>query len=265
MTTTFSIPVRITFAFFAVVLLAAGLGTGTALAAGPIYWDWPADRSFEEVQLSGAAVDTEGNLMAGLAGVTAGPAGPEVFWKIVPDGKGGYFTGTGHGGEIHHTTSGGENSLVARLEGTEVFSLLVLDDGDLLAGCGPEGQLYRIDRDDEPVLLGSVPGGYVWAMAPGADGQTVWLATGSPAAVHRLDLSSGELEAVRDLPAQNALDLFPDGRGGLLVATQGPWLIYRIDPDRPEQAKVLFETAQDEARQFITGPDVRMFFLALNT
>jgi hypothetical protein len=265
MTTTICIPVRRTLALFAVVLLAAVLGAGTVLAAGPIFWDWPADRSFEEVQLEGAAVDTEGNLKAGLAGVTAGPAGPEVFWKIVPDGKGGYFTGTGHGGEIHHTTSGGESSLVARLEGTEVFSLHVLDDGDLLAGCGPEGQLYRVDRDGEQVLLGSVPGGYVWAMAPGADGKTVWLATGSPAAVHRLDLPSGELEAVRDLPAQNALDLAPDGRGGLLVATQGPGLVYRLDPDRPDQAKVLFETAQDEVRQFITGPDGRIFVLALNT
>ena len=69
--------------------------------------------------------------------------------------------------------------MVARLAGTEVFSLLVLEGGDLLAGCGPEGQLYRIDKDGQATLLDSVPGGYIWAMAPDPRGDVVWLAAGT--------------------------------------------------------------------------------------
>ena len=107
-------------AVLAAALMLAACGTTDVLGAGPVFWDWPSDRPFAEMELEGAALDSEGNLVAGLAGTTAGPSGPEVFWRIISDGRGGYYTGTGHGGEIHHTTSGGKNRLVARLEGTEV-------------------------------------------------------------------------------------------------------------------------------------------------
>jgi hypothetical protein len=236
-----------------------------SLAAGPVFWDWPADRAFSEMQLEGAAINRDGLLVAGLSSRTVGPVGPEVFWRIISDGKGGYFTGTGHGGEIHHTTAADKSRLVVRLEGTEVFSLLVLEGGDLLAGCGPEGQLYRIDKDGQATLLDSVPGGYIWAMAQDQQDDVVWLAAGSPAAVFRLDLDSGSLENAVDLPAQNALDLVFDDQGRLLVSTQGPGLIYRLDPGRPLELRLLLETAQDEARQFITGPEGHLYVLALNT
>ena len=55
-------------------------------------------------------------------------------------------TGTGHGGEIHHVDARGEARLVAQVEAAEVFSLLLLPGGDLLAGCGPEGELLRVAR-----------------------------------------------------------------------------------------------------------------------
>ncbi len=251
--------------WLAAALLVIGAGSDVAWGAGPVFWDWPADRPFDEMQLEGAAIDREGNLVVGLAGGTAGPAGPEVFWRIIPDGRGGYYTGTGHGGEIHHTSAGDQSRLVTRLEGTEVFSLLMLDDGGLLAGCGPEGQLYRVDDEGQATLLGSVPGGYIWAMATDPGGDDVWLAVGSPAAVYRFDPGSGQLEEAVALPAQNALDLTFDAQGRLVVATQGPGLIYRIDPRRPDDLRLLFETAQDEARQFIVGPEGRLFVLALNT
>ena len=246
-------------------LLVICVWSDAALGAGPIFWDWPADRPFDEMQLEGAAIDLEGNLVGGLAGRTAGPVGPEVFWRILSDGQGGYYTGTGHAGEIHHTTSGDKSRLVTSLEGTEVFSLLKLDDGDLLAGCGPEGQLFRIDDKGEATLLGSVPGGYVWAMATDPGDGGILMAVGSPAAVYRYYSGSDSLEAVVELPAQNALDLTFDDQGRLLVATQGPGLIYSIDPAKPDDLKLLFETAQDEARQFIEGPEGSLFVLALNT
>ncbi len=252
-------------ALLAAALVLVNCGASDVLGAGPVFWDWPSDRSFEEMDLEGAALDREGNLVAGLAGQTAGPSGPEVFWRIIPDGRGGYYTGTGHGGEIHHTTSGEKSRLVARLEGTEVFSLLMLDDGDILAGCGPEGQLYRVQSDGDATLLGSVDGGYAWAMVNDTRDGKIWLATGSPAAVYSFDPESGILEKAVELPAQNALDITFDGQGNLLVCTQGPGLIYSLDPRHPDQPRLLFETAQDEARQFITGPEGKIFVLALNT
>jgi hypothetical protein len=260
-------PIRVKVAAVlpAAVLLLLVAGTVPVLGAGPVFWDWPADRPFDEMQLEGAALDPEGNLTAGLLARTGGPEGPEVFWSILADGRGGFYTGTGHGGEIHHTDAKDRNRMVARLEGSEVFSLLQLDGGDLLAGCGPEGQLYRVKDDGEVTLLGNVPGGYVWALVPDPSGDGVWMATGSPAAVYRYDFASGALENIADLPAQNALDLWVDGEGDLLVSTQGPGLIYHLDGGGSAAPRLLYETVQDEARQFIQGPAGDLFVLALET
>ena len=234
-----------------------------ALGAGPIYWDWPADRSFDELELSGAAINEAGHLAAGLTATTRGPEGPEVFWLALPDGRGGFYTGTGHGGEVHYTSAGGESRLVARLEATEVFSLHLLPDGDLLAGCGPEGQLYRIDNSGESRLVGTVPGGYIWAMEQGEDSSNVWLATGSPAGLYRYNWQTEAVTEELSLVAENTLDLRLTAGGALLLATQGPGLIYSYQPGH--DPVLLFEAAQDEVRQFITGPDDEIFALALHT
>ncbi|MBE0565399.1 MAG: hypothetical protein IH621_05550 [Krumholzibacteria bacterium] len=231
-------------------------------AAGPLHWDWPAGQPLSGVTLDGAALDEGGHLVAGLGARRLDPAGPEVFWCIAPDGKGGFYTGTGHGGQVHHTDTAGKSRLVAQLDAAEVFSLLVRPDGTLLAGCGPEGEVLTIAADGTVTAHGRVPGGYAWSLLEGADG-TVWIAAGSPAAVWRL-AKDGSLAAALDLPAQNVLDLAWDDAGRLLAATQGPGLVYRLDPDRPDRPELLFEADQGEVRQFLRGPDGGMFVLALD-
>ena len=247
--------------FRTIVFLLAVLAGAVAADAGPLYWDWPEGESLSDVTLDGAALDEAGHLVAGLGAGPLQPGGPEVFWCIEPDGEGGFYSGTGHGGEIHHTDSRGQARLVAQVEAAEVFSLLLLPGGDLLAGCGPEGELLRIAPDGAVSLLGQVPGGYVWAMSAGPDGR-IWLATGSPAALWVLD-KGGELALAVDLPAQNALDLAWDEAGHLLASTQGPGLVYRLDAKHPGQPELVFAADQGEVRQFLRGPDGDMFVLAL--
>ncbi|MFN2371424.1 MAG: hypothetical protein ABR506_09775 [Candidatus Krumholzibacteriia bacterium] len=240
---------------------AALLLAAAPAAAGPLYWDWPAGQPLAGVTLDGAALDEAGHLVAGLGARRLEPAGPEVFWCLVPDGKGGVYSGTGHGGEVHHTAAGGRTRLVAQLEAAEVFSLVLRRDGTLLAGCGPEGEVLGIAPDGTVTDHGSIPGGYAWSLLEGADG-SVWIAAGSPAAVWRL-APDGSLAAVVDLPAQNVLDLAWDGQGRLLAATQGPGLVYRLDPARPDRPQLLFEADQGEVRQFLRGPAGALFVLAL--
>jgi len=236
---------------------------GTALAAGPVYWDWPAGRSFAEMELDGAALDEQGHLVPGLVAEQIGPVGPEVFWRVTDDGDGGFFLGSGHGGEIHHLDRKRNPRLTARLEGTEVFSLLRDQDRSLLAGCGPAGQLYRVLDDGASELLGTVEGGYIWSMAVGAAQNEVWLATGSPAALYRYSGDEG-LTRIQVLPAQNALDIVVSEEGEVLIVTQGPGLVFRYRP-RTQALDLLFETPQDEVRQFIAGPGGQLHVLALNT
>lgn len=246
--------------------LCAGLllWAGTALAAGPVYWDWPVGRGFDELERDGLALDWQGHLTRGLDHRDMGPAGPEVFWELSADGQGGFLAGSGHGGELYQFDAKGRPLLLAQLDGEEIFSTLALPSGEILVGCGPDGQVYRIPAGGSPELVGKVEGGYVWDMARDPRTGEVWLAGGSPAAVYRWT-GAGELERVHALQAQNCLAVTFLSDGSLLLGTQGPGLVYRLDPTRPQELAVLYQTAQDEVRQFLTGPDQQTFFLALNS
>ncbi len=233
-------------------------------AAGQIFWDWPSGRQFSEIELNGLALEPGGALIPGLQAIQAGPESPEVCWRLASDNQGGFFTGTGHGGEIFHTDGQGKTSLFCDLSDAEVFSLLALPDGGLLAGCGPDGHLYRIGSNGLSQLLGKVDGGYIWAMASDDGGQTLYLATGSPAAVYRYTKSEG-LQHLVTFTAQNTLDLMLDKDGSLLAATQGPGLVYRIDLADVQNPWLICETEQDEVRQFVRGEAGQLFFLALES
>ena len=245
----------------ALVLMACCATPGAA--AGPKYWDWPASRSFDEVTLTAAGLDT-------LGGVTAGPSarltaldGPEVAWRLVSDGRDGWYLGTGHGGEIHHVAADGTRRLVARLESTEVFSLAVLPGGDLLAGCGPDGRLVRVTAAGDATEVGRIEGGYVWAVAVDTKGSVAWLATGAPAAVYRFAWRDGQLERVATLPAQNTMDVALDNDGSLLAVTQGPGLVYRVPAGGKGEPRLLGDIAQDEARRLLRGPGGAFHVLGL--
>lgn len=239
-----------------------GLVVGDGRAAGPTYWDWPSDRSFAELELAGTALNEDGQVMTGLSARTLGGNGPEVFWQATPDGRGGYYAASGHGGEIHHLTAGGQSSLVTRLDFAEIFSLLVLPDGELLAGGGPDGGLYRVDSRGQADLVGAVDG-YVWSQVYDPARDVVWVAGGGPGALYRYDVRRGELALQANLPVENVMALHWSAAGGLLLATQGPGLIYRQLPGR--ELELLGQTDQDEARTFIDGPDGEVFLLALES
>lgn len=250
--------------FGLIFILGLGWPLLPAWAAGPMYWDWPTGRSFEEIELDGAAIDIDGNLTAGLHGQGTGLSGADVFWQAVSDGQGGYYTGTGNAGDIFHTDKAGNNRLVAQVDGSEVFALHVQADGNLLAGCGPEGKLFSVTPDGAVSELGEVGGGYIWAIAPAANQGEVWVAAGSPAAVYHYSPDDGLVE-VASLPALNALDVMPDDHGGLWVATQGPGFVFHLAGKDDTSPRLLVETPQEEVRQFVRGPQNGLFVLALNS
>ena len=241
------------------LLLGGGL---SARAAGPTYWDWHGVEDMNTVHLDGASLDADGGLVRGLVARPLGPDGPEVVWCLVDAGDGGFYTGSGHGGIIHHTSGDGTVETVAEVPAPEVFSLVMPPKGGLLAGCGPEGQLYRIAEGGTVLELGTVPGGYIWDLLVDPDGETVWLATGSPAAVWKLS-PDGDLEEYAVFDAQNVLDLTLDPNGRLLAATQGPGLVFRLERDGTPEPVVLFEAAQNEIRQLLSGPGGVIYALAL--
>jgi hypothetical protein len=230
-----------------VVLVVAGLLAGAAEAAGPSFWD---TRDFADVRLEGAGLDPLGRLVPGLQARTVLQDSSLVFWRAAAGQGGEVFLGSGHGGQIWRLSPKGEAKLLAATDGTEVFSLLPQDDR-LLAGCGPGGEILAVTKDGKVAQVAVVPGGYVWALERGPDGN-VYVGAGSPAVVYRLGKS---LEEIAKLPASNVLDLAFDDQGRMLASTQGPGRVFAVDPRGKDAPRLLLQIDQDEARQLLRGPD----------
>ena len=243
-------------------LLVAWCATA-ALAAGPMYWDWPRGRDFDELEHRGTTINAEGYLARGLVSRQVGPAGPEVIWSLAPDGRGGCLAGSGHGGGLFSLDAGLDKLLLAQVKGPDIFCTLVRDDGEILVGTGSEGGLYSVNAEGEASLLGQVEGGYVWGLVEDPRTRDVWVATGSPAALYRLG-GDAKLERICHLEAQNALTVALSPEGRLLVGTQGPGLLCSLDPANPADLEVVFQAPQDEIRHILPGPEGRLHLLALN-
>ena len=187
--------------------------------------------------------------------MTAGPVGPEVFWRVIPDGQGGYFTGTGHGGEIHHTDRRRTKPLVASLGAPRSSVCWCWTTEICWPAAGPRASCTGLTTRGEATLLGSVPGGYIWAMAaaPGKGTRSGW-PSGSPAAVYRFDRTQAALD-------RSGRPAGPECPGSGVRRTGPPAGRHpgaRVDlparSGRAGQPRLLFETAQDEVRQVHHGP-----------
>ncbi len=233
----------------------------TSGVAGPVYWDYPQGIDFEELDLQGVALDHYGRLIPGLAVEVLLTGGPEIFWVAAPDGRDGLYAASGHGGQIWKLDTDGQSRLLVTLPEPEVFSLLPVG-SDLFAGGGPNGLLYRCHSQSEAEVWVDLNESYIWAIARG-DRNEIYLAAGSPATVYIVK-ERLQPQRLAVLPAANALDLAVTAEGQVLVATQGPGLIYQLDPSDPEKLVMLYETDQEEVRQFLSGSDDIWYALALS-
>jgi hypothetical protein len=236
-------------------------GISPARAGGPVYWDYPETFPFGALEMEGVALDRYGRLTPGLASRELLAGGPDVIWRTISDGRGGVYCATGHGGEVWHADKDGEAKLLAKLPEPEIFSLLRRG-SDLFAGGGPDGLLYRISADGVYEIWMDLPEGYIWSMTEGAEGR-LYLAVGSPAAIYVVT-DRFEVERLAKLPAANALDVHWSADNELWAATQGPGLIYRIDPRRPGSPRLILESPQEEVRQFLSGPQGVLYALAIS-
>ncbi len=249
------------FPALVIILLFLALSAG---AAGPLYWDMPDGRPFTACNLEGVKITADGYLGPGLPRGERVELNEDVVWTTVSDGKGGFFLGTGNHGRILWLNAKGDLFTWADLDCDEVLSLEVLSDGRVVAGCEPDGQVFLVGGDAKAKAVGKIGGGYIWAMTRDDRG-LIYLATGSPAALSVLDPAQGTLNQLTTFPAENALDVAVTDNGELLVATQGPGLVYRLDPAHPDHVAVVLQAAQGEVNTLVRGPGGGFCALAVNS
>lgn len=171
------------------LLLAAGLAAEPLSRKTEI--DFFADAPSRN--LKGLAARSDGRLVAGpvLTELT-GTAPADILWCVAPTADASHWlVGTGPEGKIFELTIDAAKSAytsreLVKLDESQVFSLLRLANGDLLAATSPRGALCLI-RDGKLVARVGLPVDSLFDLLP-LDKRTVLVATGNPGRIYRVDL-----------------------------------------------------------------------------
>ena len=191
---------------------------------------WTTDR-FEDLEhgtTDGAAIRSDGRIEAGPAASLLTAAGGSFVWAVAPGRTGEVYAGVGGGsaasaallkiaadGTSKQVWSGGELAVQA---------VRVADDGSVVFATNPDGKVYRLNASGAPTVLfdpAALPANqtdkpkYLWDLA--VMGGAVYIATGAPAAVYRVELAGGSARLLFKTADQH-IRCLGDGSGGILWA-----------------------------------------------
>lgn len=228
--------------------------------------------------LKGLATRSDGRLVGGpTLTELSGQAPADLLWCIaLTDDPRKFLVGTGPDGRIVELTltptgDGFASRDVAKLQDPQVFSVLRLADGSILAGTSPKGGLYLI-RDGKPIARVPLPVDSIFDLLP-LDNDTVLAATGNPARIYRIDLRRfaaagivAEKIADQRILGERGITLFgevrdrnlrriaalPDGR---IVAGSAPKGNIYAFPPAGGSPVVLQENRDAEVTDLLTQPD----------
>ncbi|MCL2725057.1 MAG: hypothetical protein FWD69_11535 [Polyangiaceae bacterium] len=110
-------------------------------------------------------------LSQGKADVFATLPETSHVWSLVLDRTGtGLFAATGPDGKIFRIEPSGASSVYFRSTESQIVSLAMLDNGELLAGSSGKGQLFRVTGPGRATVIATMPGEEVKAIAVGKGG-----------------------------------------------------------------------------------------------
>jgi sugar lactone lactonase YvrE len=141
---------------------------------------------------------------------------------------------------------------LAVLDATHVWAVAEDGAGNLYAGTGDEGKVYKIAPDGKTTVAHAATGSQVLSLVVDARGETVYAGTGPEAQVVRIDRRGAKV--LCELRASYVWALAVDPKGGNLYAATGPHgKVYRVTPEG--KASVFYDTKQDHVLCLAVGPN----------
>jgi hypothetical protein len=211
-------------------LVVAILAAGSARAGGTQFFDVADFGRDEKIDLQGVALTVDGGVVpAPLRRALAGPVLP-VLWDVIPAADGGALAVGGAPGALLHLPLEGEGRELLVVDDAEMTALARLSEGTLVVGVSPGGEVLAVEPDGASRTLFATGSRYVWDLLVGGDG-SLWVATGSPGAVHRLGAGESEPERLVDLGEEQARCLAEAADGQVLVGTSGEGRILLVERD----------------------------------
>ena len=219
---------------------------GLALAQGTKLWTVERYDELAKGTAEGVAIRSDGVLEAGPATSLLYATGGSYVWSLASDASGNAYVGTGGSvaGSATVVRVGPDGKGTKVFEGKElgVQGLRTMADGALLVATSPDGKVYRVSGNSgvaaaavvifDPAATAEKPK-YIWDVVN--VGQSIFIATGAPAAVYRVDLggSKGTPKLLFKTADQHIRCLLPTADGMLWAGSDGAGVVYRIAAMQP--------------------------------
>ncbi len=230
-----------------VAVAAAGLLPGLVVAQGTKLWNVERYDELSKGSAEGVAIRSDGVLEAGPANSLLYTTGGNYVWSVAADSAGTMYVGTGGsvGGSATVMRVGVDGKAAKVFEGKElgVQALRLMPDGSLIVATSPDGKVYWVPGKAavatgsgaavlfDPAQMAEKPK-YIWDVA--VIGQTLFVATGAPAAVYQLPLNGLAKGSVATpmllfkTADQHIRSLLATENGTLWAGSDGQGVIYKI-------------------------------------
>jgi hypothetical protein len=255
----------------------------SAAAQGTHLWTQSRFEDFEKGTPEGVAIGSNGSLREGL-GVKELLTTPSTFvWSIAVDKSGTIYAGTGSPAAVLRFKPGEKPFTLFETRDVSVQVVRIGPDGALYAATLPSGKVYKLDPNAtekkdtsnatvvfdaakapgaKPDEAGATRARYIWDMTFDPEGR-LYIATGGPAAVYRVDLHKPGAAPEQFFHCDDAhiRALAWDAKGNLIAGTDGSGLVYRISP--AGKGYVLYEAPHREITSVAVASDGTIYAAAV--
>src|ERR1700722_5783557 len=251
-------------------------------AQGTRLWVQTRYEDFEKGQPQSIAISSRGYLESGpgLRSVLLTPS--TYIWAVASDSQGNAYIGTGSPATVLKVTPAGTSTKLFTTKELTVQTVRVGPDGSVYAATVPGGKVYRIKpgqsgldettatvvfdastaRNADTAKPGGDPARYIWDLAFDPQG-ALYIATGGPAAIYRVDLSkeTPQAELFFQSDEQHIRCLLFEPNGDLIAGSDGGGLVYRIGKDR--KGLVIYDAPKREVTALARSADGRLYVAAV--
>jgi WD40 repeat protein len=263
-------------------LLALIISPHVVFAQGTRLWVQSRYEEFEKGQPESTAISSRGYLEPGpaLQSVLLTPS--TYIWAVASDPQGNAYVATGSPATVLKVTPAGASTKLFSTKELTVQTVRVGPDGSVYAATVPAGKVYRIkpgqsglDESTAAVVFDSASTShtagtakaadqarYIWDLAFDAQG-ALYVATGGPAAIYRVDVSSDtpHAELFFESDEQHIRCLLFEPNGNLIAGSDGGGLVYRIGKDR--KGLVIYDAPKREVTALAESADGRLYVAAV--
>jgi hypothetical protein len=231
---------RSRFFFRLVALAVAGMAVAslTAFAQGTHLWTQSRLEEFEKGTPQGVAITSDGNLREG-PGLTELATTPATYvWSVAVDKAGVVYVGTASPATVLRITADGKAFTLFETKDLAVQVVRLGPDGALYAATLPSGKVYRL-KPDATAKQDESSATVVFDAAKLDDATAN---DGRTAAEKSVDKGADKSESKTHYIWETSFD----AAGRLYIATGGPGMIYRIDPNKKDQRPETFFKSDEE-------------------